>query len=75
MANVLITGGSRGIGAAAALLFAQRGWDVAIGKDGPLVVEGNRSSSFDIIQIPPRKGQREMLDGLLEEIRKAENEE
>lgn len=29
--KVLITGGSRGIGAAAALLFAQRGWDVAIG--------------------------------------------
>ncbi len=29
--NVLITGGSRGIGAAAALLFAQRGWNVAVG--------------------------------------------
>ena len=29
--KVLITGGSRGIGGAAALLFAQRGWDVAIG--------------------------------------------
>ncbi|MBQ3135147.1 MAG: SDR family oxidoreductase [Oscillospiraceae bacterium] len=31
MSKVLITGGSRGIGAAAALLFAQKGWDVAIG--------------------------------------------
>ncbi|MBQ3557650.1 MAG: 3-oxoacyl-ACP reductase FabG [Oscillospiraceae bacterium] len=31
MSKVLITGGSRGIGGAAALLFAQRGWDVAIG--------------------------------------------
>ncbi len=31
MSKVLITGGSRGIGAAAALLFARKGWDVAIG--------------------------------------------
>ena len=30
MSKVLITGASRGIGAAAARLFAQRGWDVAI---------------------------------------------
>ena len=31
MSKVLITGGSRGIGAAAALLFARQGWDVAVG--------------------------------------------
>lgn len=48
------------------------GWDVAIGKDGPLVIEGNRSSSFDIIQVPPKKGQRPMLDQLLKEIKEAE---
>ena len=30
MSNVLITGASCGIGAAAARLFAQRGWNVAI---------------------------------------------
>lgn len=49
------------------------GWDVAIGKDGPLVIEGNRSSSFDIIQVPPKKGAKAMLDELLEEIRQAES--
>ena len=31
MKYALITGGSRGIGAAAARLFARRGWGVAIG--------------------------------------------
>ena len=29
--TVLITGASRGIGAAAARLFAEQGWDVALG--------------------------------------------
>lgn len=33
MKYALITGGSRGIGAAAARLFAQRGWGVAVGYD------------------------------------------
>ena len=32
--NVLITGASRGIGAAAAKLFAQQGWGVGIGESG-----------------------------------------
>ena len=31
MKTALITGGSRGIGAAAARLFARRGWGVAVG--------------------------------------------
>ena len=30
MKNILITGASRGIGAAAARLFAREGWDVAV---------------------------------------------
>ena len=48
------------------------GWDVAIGKDGPLVIEGNRSSSFDIIQIPPKKGQKALLDSVVNEVLESE---
>lgn len=31
------------------------GWDIAIGKDGPLVVEGNEFPGHDIYQLPPHR--------------------
>ena len=27
------------------------GWDVAISKDGPVIIEGNRRPGFDIVQV------------------------
>lgn len=51
------------------------GWDVAIGKDGPLVIEGNRSSAFDLVQVVPKRGAKKMLDDLVNKVRQAEKEQ
>lgn len=51
------------------------GWDVAISKDGPLIIEGNRGPGFDLVQVLLKKGTKYMLDDLLNEVKKSKLEE
>ncbi len=48
------------------------GWDIAISKDGPLIIEGNRGPGFDLVQVLLKKGTKYMLDELLEEVKNGE---
>lgn len=48
------------------------GWDVAIGKYGPVIVESNRGPGFDLVQVVLKKGTKYILDNLLEEVVKEE---
>ena len=45
------------------------GWDVAISKNGPLIIEGNRGPGFDLVQMLLKKGTKYMLDDLLQEVK------
>ena len=45
------------------------GWDVAIGKDGPLIIEGNRGPGFDLVQVLLKKGTKYMLDDTIKELK------
>lgn len=47
------------------------GWDVAISKDGPLIIEGNRGPGFDLVQVLLKKGAKYMIDDLKKEIKNA----
>lgn len=51
------------------------GWDVAISKDGPLIIEGNRGPGFDLVQVLLKKGAKCMLDDLLEAVKTGELKE
>lgn len=47
------------------------GWDVAIGKNGPLIIEGNRGPGFDLVQVLLKKGAKYIIDDLEKEIKTA----
>ena len=44
------------------------GWDVAISKNGPLIIESNRGPGWDLVQILLQKGTKYMLDNLFEDL-------
>lgn len=46
------------------------GWDVALTDDSPLIIEGNRRPGFDLVQVASRRGRRDIMDYVLEEIKK-----
>lgn len=45
------------------------GWDVAISKDGPVIIEGNRGPGFDLVQVLLKHGAKYMLEDLLKSVK------
>lgn len=45
------------------------GWDIAIGKNGPQIIEGNRGPGFDLVQVLLKKGTKYMLEDLKKEVK------
>lgn len=44
------------------------GWDVAITPTGPVIVEGNRRAGFDIVQVVSKKGRKDIVNNVLDEL-------
>lgn len=44
------------------------GWDIAISKDGPLIIEGNRGPGMDLVQVLYKRGVKPDLEKVKKEI-------
>ena len=62
MKYALITGGSRGIGAAAARLFAQKGWGVAVGYDKSQARAGGLAEELVRLGVPAMAVRADVAD-------------
>ncbi len=50
------------------------GWDVGIGENGPVIIEGNRGPGMDIIQVLYKRGVKPDLEAIKKEILSYKNE-
>ena len=48
------------------------GWDVGITPNGPLLIEGNRGSGFDLPQVLAKRGLKDMLQNLVAKVEELE---
>lgn len=48
------------------------GWDVAVLEDGATFIEGNRRPGFDLVQVLSKRGRKDMMREILDEINENE---
>lgn len=48
------------------------GWDVAVLEDGATFIEGNRRPGFDMVQVLSKRGRKDLMLEILDEINKSE---